>query len=187
MPAVCPATVSNNGDVEELFILAWSTTSCSAFLPLPAAFTAAAFVGSSSMYVKSDSGRGPVWLRELRILCKLCKLWTERRSSKSSRVDLNALITRSCKNREEDVLSGSEEASQRHTSTSYIYLYLFFLSQFSMCVSIYNSLCFSCHRLCSLSIYVYIRVHIHTWRQYTPIYSIYNFSLSFFLGGVCVW
>lgn len=52
------------------------------------------------MYVKSESGRGPVWLRELRILCKLCKLWIERRSSRSSRVDLNALITRSCKNRE---------------------------------------------------------------------------------------
>lgn len=48
------------------------------------------------MYVKSERGRGPVWLRELRILCKLCKLWTERRSSRSSRVDLNARITRSC-------------------------------------------------------------------------------------------
>lgn len=59
--------------------------------------------GSSSMYVMSDRGRGgqgPVWLRELRKLCKLCKLCIERRSSRSSRVDLKALITRSCKHRE---------------------------------------------------------------------------------------
>lgn len=106
-----PVTLSSNGDVE-LFILAavWSWSAV-LFGKLPLLAFSAVFVGSSSMYVKSDSGRGPVWLRELRILCKLCKLWTERRSSKSSRVDLNALITRSCKNREEDVLSGSEEAS----------------------------------------------------------------------------
>lgn len=160
--------MSNNGDVVELFIiLAWSTGNSSAFLPvcmlaLPAAFTAA-FVGSSSMYVKSDSGRGPVWLRELRILCKLCKLWTERRSSKSSRVDLNALITRSCKNREEDVLSGSEEASQRHTSTSYIYLYFYLNSRKCVCL-IYNSfyVFLMTRRLCSLYVCIYIHVHIHT-------------------------
>lgn len=57
-------------------------------------------VGSSSMYVMSERGRGghgPVWLRELRKLCKLCKLCNERRSSRSSSVDLNARITRSCK------------------------------------------------------------------------------------------
>ena len=44
--------------------------------------------GSSSMYLMSDNG---CKLRELR---KLCKLRTERRSCKSSSVDLNALITR---------------------------------------------------------------------------------------------
>lgn len=125
-----PVTLSNNGDVE-LFILAVVWSSAVLFGKLPLLAFSALFVGSSSMYVKSESGRGPVWLRELRILCKLCKLWTERRSSKSSRVDLNALITRSCKNREEDVLSGSEEASQRHTSMSYLYL-----SQF-VCVNTY--------------------------------------------------
>lgn len=93
------------------------------------------FVGSSSMYVKSESGRGPVWLRELRILCKLCKLWTERRSSRSSRVDLNALITRSCKNRE-GRLSGSEEASQQHTSTPYIGFCFFFFARTEVCFNI---------------------------------------------------
>lgn len=68
------------------------------------------------MYVKSESGRGPVWLRELRILCKLCKLWTERRSSRSSRVDLNALITRSCKNREGRSIRkrGGKPATHKH-------------------------------------------------------------------------
>lgn len=41
-------------------------------------------------------GRGPWWLREVRILWRLWKLWTLRFSSKSSRVDLNAFTTRSC-------------------------------------------------------------------------------------------
>lgn len=82
-------------------LLWWCLTPPLLIPPIPPllAFTKK-FDVSSSMYVKSDSGRGPVWLRELRMLCKLCKLWTERRSSKSSRVDLNARITRSCKNRE---------------------------------------------------------------------------------------
>lgn len=55
------------------------------------------FTGSSSIKVMSDSGLGPVWLRELRKLCKLCILCTDLRSSRSSSVDLNALITRSWK------------------------------------------------------------------------------------------
>lgn len=73
------------------------------------------------MYVKSESGRGPVWLRELRILCKLCKLWTERRSSRSSRVDLNALITRSCKNREGRSIRkrGGKPATHKHAIFSF--------------------------------------------------------------------
>lgn len=75
------------GVVDELVVVWWCCWWCCCW--------AFAF-GSSSMYVKSERGRGPVWLRELRILCKLCKLWTERRSSRSSRVDLNARITRSC-------------------------------------------------------------------------------------------
>lgn len=77
------------------------------------------------MYVKSESGRGPVWLRELRILCKLCKLWTERRSSRSSRVDLNALITRSCKNREGCSIRkrGGKPATHKHA------IFVFFLAQ----------------------------------------------------------
>lgn len=75
------------------------------------------------MYVKSESGRGPVWLRELRILCKLCKLWTERRSSRSSRVDLNALITRSCKNREGRSIRkrGGKPATHKHAVYSYFF------------------------------------------------------------------
>ena len=44
-------------------------------------------------------GRVPGWLLELRRLCKLCKLCTDRFSSMSSKVDLNALITLSCKHR----------------------------------------------------------------------------------------
>lgn len=85
------------------------------------------------MYVKSESGRGPVWLRELRILCKLCKLWTERRSSRSSRVDLNALITRSCKNREGSSIRkrGGKPATHKHAIFSFR---LFFLSRRSVCV-----------------------------------------------------
>lgn len=77
------------------------------------------------MYVKSESGRGPVWLRELRILCKLCKLWTERRSSRSSRVDLNALITRSCKNREGRSIRkrGGKPATHKHAVYSYFVLF----------------------------------------------------------------
>lgn len=128
-----PWTVSKSGDVE-LFTPCgvlppawWSigpVWSPALFDNLPAAFIAVLFVGSSSMYVKSESGRGPVWLRELRILCKLCKLWTERRSSRSSRVDLNALITRSCKNREQDVLSGKRgrQASATHKHAILVYL-----------------------------------------------------------------
>lgn len=87
------------------------------------------------MYVKSESGRGPVWLRELRILCKLCKLWTERRSSRSSRVDLNALITRSCKNREGRSIRkrGGKPATQKHA----VY-WFFFLFRAQMC---YNMVC----------------------------------------------
>ncbi len=49
--------------------------------------------GSSSMYVMSERGRNPDWLRELRRLWTLC---SDRFSSKSSSVDLKALITRSC-------------------------------------------------------------------------------------------
>lgn len=77
------------------------------------------------MYVKSESGRGPVWLRELRILCKLCKLWTERRSSRSSRVDLNALITRSCKNREGRSIRkrGGKPATHKHAVYSFFFLF----------------------------------------------------------------
>lgn len=87
----------------------------------------AVFVGSSSMYVKSESGRGPVWLRELRILCKLCKLWTERRSSRSSRVDLNALITRSCKNREGRSIRkrGGKPATHKHAIFSFRLFFFF--------------------------------------------------------------
>lgn len=85
------------------------------------------------MYVKSESGRGPVWLRELRILCKLCKLWTERRSSRSSRVDLNALITRSCKNREGRSIRkrGGKPATHKHAVYSYSF---FFFAQ--RCVTV---------------------------------------------------
>lgn len=68
-----------------------------------------------------------MWLRELRILCKLCKLWTERRSSRSSRVDLNALITRSCKNREGRSIRkrGGKPATHKHAIFSFR---LFFFS-----------------------------------------------------------
>lgn len=76
--------------------------------------------------MKSDSGRGPVWLRELRILCKLCKLWTERRSSKSSRVDLKALITRSCKNREGCSIrrQGSKLVTHKHAVSITLYIFI---------------------------------------------------------------
>lgn len=96
----------------------------------------AVFVGSSSMYVKSESGRGPVWLRELRILCKLCKLWTERRSSRSSRVDLNALITRSCKNREGRSIRkrGGKPATHKHAIFSFRLFFFFLSRRRSVCV-----------------------------------------------------
>lgn len=96
----------------------------------------AVFVGSSSMYVKSESGRGPVWLRELRILCKLCKLWTERRSSRSSRVDLNALITRSCKNREGRSIRkrGGKPATHKHAIFSFRLFFFLLSRRRSVCV-----------------------------------------------------
>lgn len=103
----------------------------------------AVFVGSSSMYVKSESGRGPVWLRELRILCKLCKLWTERRSSRSSRVDLNALITRSCKNREGRSIRkrGGKPATHKHAIFSFR-LFFFLSRRRSVCVvTVYTYVC----------------------------------------------
>lgn len=68
-----------------------------------------------------------MWLRELRILCKLCKLWTERRSSRSSRVDLNALITRSCKNREGRSIRkrGGKPATHKHAIFSFRLFFFF--------------------------------------------------------------
>lgn len=49
---------------------------------------------SSSYELKSDRGRLLCWLLEF---LNDCRLWQERRSSMSSRVDLNARITRNCK------------------------------------------------------------------------------------------
>ena len=48
--------------------------------------------------LEHSSARGlvPWWLRELRMLCKLWKLWILRFSSRSSNVLLNARTTRSC-------------------------------------------------------------------------------------------
>lgn len=122
----------------------------------------AVFVGSSSMYVKSESGRGPVWLRELRILCKLCKLWTERRSSRSSRVDLNALITRSCKNREGRSIRkrGGKPATHKHAIFSFR-LFFFLSRRRSVCVvTVYTYVC--------LYVRMFVRVHVCVSRVYSP-------------------
>lgn len=105
------------------------------------------------MYVKSESGRGPVWLRELRILCKLCKLWTERRSSRSSRVDLNALITRSCKNREGRSIRkrGGKPATHKHAIFSFRLFFFFFSVAQKKCMrrTVYTYVCFVCTYVCT--------------------------------------
>lgn len=102
-----------------------------------------------------------MWLRELRILCKLCKLWTERRSSRSSRVDLNALITRSCKNREGRSIRkrGGKPATHKHAIFSFRLFFFFFCRaeevyasyRVHVCMFVCTYVC-TCVRVCHVCI-----------------------------------
>ena len=147
VPGTCrssgEAWLLNEKILDPLLLASWSWDWSITAWPLLVSLEAfsEAFVESSSIYVKSDNGRGPVWLRELRILCKLCKLWTERRSSKSSRVDLNALITRSCKNREGCSIrrQGSRLATHKHAVFVIMYLWFVYVFLWTRMVYVYFS------------------------------------------------
>lgn len=106
-----------------------------------------------------------MWLRELRILCKLCKLWTERRSSRSSRVDLNALITRSCKNREGRSIRkrGGKPATHKHAIFSFRLFFFFSVAQ-KKCMrrTVYTYVCLY------VRMYVCLYVCMCVSRVYSP-------------------
>lgn len=132
-----------------------------------------------------------MWLRELRILCKLCKLWTERRSSRSSRVDLNALITRSCKNREGRSIRkrGGKPATHKHAIFSFR-LFFFSVAQKKcmrryrvyVCMFVCTYVC-TCVRVCHVCIPLFHVVAVR-FRFDFRVFSVH--VISVYTGSVVV-